>query len=795
LKISQTIAKRVVSYPTHFILGGLFFLLLFVPGFFNLGFDFSSSSWFSPEDPDLIKVKEFEKIFGNDERLLIIFDTEKFPDPYELKVFNPNFLKILKEVATEVEQLPYVVSVESLHNFYWNFSNEGELSSEQFLDDFVFNSHLENDQEAISYLKEKKNKALSLSQLSKRFLSENQSSALMVVSLQFHPQKAFDYSPLMDAVGELQEQLQLKYPDLSVHLLGEPAINNRFKFLSFKDLAMLVPVVFFLLILYLWLTYRHFLAVLLPMLATVGALLIAIGALGILSFKANTLTFVLPSILLAIAMADSVHLLNTFFSSMESKLKLVPEKNIPNKINVNVIKSLAQESVKESIEKNLYAVFLTSVTTAIGFLSLISSPIVTVVDMGILASIGTLGAMVLSLCWVLPVFLILPEKFYINFVQNINRQNTSLLSENVVRRYLTFLQNNRAWVLATFFFLFLSSLYLGFHNKIDSNPFEYFKKDDPISLANDHALKNFNAFAGPELMILSPERIDREFLLRVENLLGVIEAHPRIFHHYSLMNLVYELRSLLENDQEKRVPDSTEALYQTLLFYSFGAPSHQSLTTLMDHEESKMRVSLFWNIQDSNESLKQVEWMKNEARKLNLDMIVTGKSLLFQKMNELIVSTFFYSIISALFLITTIMIIIFKDFKIGMLSIIPNLFPMILGAGFLKVIDLPIDLGMAIVASVTLGVAVDDTIHFLTHYKAYRRLDYSAYEAVLKVITTTGQALVVTSILLIMAFGIFVFGSLSQNIHFGMMSSFVIFFALVCDLVLLPAMLLKKLKS
>ena len=210
----------------------------------------------------------------------------------------------------------------------------------------------------------------------------------------------------------------------------------------------------------------------------------------------------------------------------------------------------------------------------------------------------------------------------------------------------------------------------------------------------------------------------------------------------------------------------------------------------MDIKQREIRLSLLWSVQNSKESLERIDEIEEKAKSLSLNSVSTGKPVLFQRMNSYVVDTFATSMGMALGLITLILIVVFKSFKMGLLSLIPNFIPIILGGGLLTLIGTPVDVGCAIVASVTLGIAVDDTIHFLSHYSKLIRSGVGRTEALTEVISGTGVALIVTTMILVSGFGLFMFASLTPNKNFGILSSFVLFLALVCDLVVLPCIVL-----
>ena len=180
------------------------------------------------------------------------------------------------------------------------------------------------------------------------------------------------------------------------------------------------------------------------------------------------------------------------------------------------------------------------------------------------------------------------------------------------------------------------------------------------------------------------------------------------------------------------------------------------------------------------------------AADLGLNGQVTGKSKLYQSMNGYVVESFVESILIAIVLISALLMVFFKSFKLGALAMIPNVMPLIFGGAVLNLWGVSLDIGTVLVCSVCLGIAVDDTIHILSSYNQNRQEGRDPEEALAQVLTHTGPALLVTTLLLVAAFGVFAFGTFIPNVYFGVMTATVLTSALVTDLTFLPALLLLR---
>ncbi|MEC7182764.1 MAG: MMPL family transporter, partial [Bdellovibrionota bacterium] len=251
-------------------------------------------------------------------------------------------------------------------------------------------------------------------------------------------------------------------------------------------------------------------------------------------------------------------------------------------------------------------------------------------------------------------------------------------------------------------------------------------------------------------------------------------------------------RSLHGGSQEYyKVPETKKGVAEQLFLYTMSLPQGMDINNRVTLDNSEIRLSILWDLLDSKTSLETIDKIEKKAKDLGLNAYATGKLPLYQRMDGYVVKTFFTSITMALVLVTILLIVIFKSFKFGFLSLIPNVYPLVLGAGAMQLMGKNIDLGTALVTSVCLGIAVDDTIHFLTNLNRRLKKSNDLEYSLAQVLTFTGPALLFTTIILVAGFGVLAFADFVPNYNFGILSVLVLITALITDLVLLPAILLR----
>lgn len=733
---------------------------------YPLNLDFGPEAWFDKNDPNIINQKFLEETFGNDAALIVLV---KLKDDVQGDLFTREHLEFLDLLTESIWMVDDVIRVDSLVNYHWSWGQEDELITEPFVDyDLINDKH---------YLRELRQRALTHNVVSNAYLSSDARSALIFAELSSRPDDSHDNVKMLASAQEILSQF--KDSDYQFYFQGQPYLNARFQIVSFQDISRTAPILLLLMMIYLFWNFRSVIGVLIPMSIIFSTIICTVGLNGYLGLTVNSLTFVLPSILMAIAVADSVHLLTTFYQRLD-------------------VHQDWDRALKESVDKNLAPIFLTSISTAAGFFSLTISEITPVANLGLMAGIGTLLAMVHSFILFAPLLSLMGEA---KRGEITDRKFTNAgLPKVLVKKYIDWLETHLKKVVLSFLVISGAVFFIALQNDMNSNPYHFFRAHDPVRVSNDYILQKYRGVTGPEIIIQTSQvegALDPSFLKNVVDFKNWLESLDQVNHVMAITDILKEMNQALHggNPQEFRIHPEREVIAQEIFLYNLALPPGMGLNNRIDYDYQKIRMSVMWSLQDSKESLEMVDLIVEKAEQLGLDIIVTGKGILFQRMNDAIVMTFFSSMSLALFVIFVMMVVIFRSLSIALMGLIPSFIPVVFGAALLKFMNIPIDIGSAIVASVTLGVAVDDTIHFISHYaRLYKRkVSIEHLKAILvEIISTTGVALMITTLILVSCFGLFIFAQIRPNMIFGVLSAFVISLALLFDLFILPAFILLK---
>ena len=755
--MSFRFATYLIDHPRQSILAALVLMALLIPGIAYMKSDFSYRVWFRESDPLLAEFDAFERRFGNDETVAIVVHSPS-------GIFDEASANLLLEMTEAFWKVPEVIRVDSLSNYNWTHAEGDDLMVEPLIpDDQVLTQAL---------LDERKEVALSHEVIPGYLISKDGTAATIFAQLKPAINGTPDFETVVQATRETVKTFEGR-GDHEFFITGTAAVSNAFKEVTQEDMKVMVPALLAAIVIFLLLSFRSLGGVMLPMVIIFCSIAMSLGFAGWVGIPFNNLTAIVPHILIAISVADAVHILVTFFQFRRSGLD-------------------RRESTLRTLTKNLQPTLLTSVSTAIGFFSFASADLMPIVSMGILAGTGTIIA------WLITIFFITPLLIYLKLpVPGGKAKVRNDECHPLAMRYANWLSRYRYGVLGFFAVLLVLSLYLGLQNEINSDPFKYFAEDVPTRIANEFAESKIGGMSGFEITIDSGQAEgvkDPAFLAKVEAFQKWIDDQDHVSKTIAITDILKQTNRALNGDDPEayRIPDNRDLVAQELFLYTLSLPANMDLNNRKSLDNRLLRLTAMSSIHDSRSTLKEIDRIENKARDIGLDASVSGKMPLYQNMNPYVVKAFFTSISLAVLLVGIMMILVLRSVGLGLLSMVPNTVPLVLGGAFMFLLGKALDIGTVLVTATCLGIAVDDTIHFLSNYSRWRKLGVSREEAIGQVLTHTGPALFVTTMILVVAFATFAFASFVPNINFGIVTAIVLSSALICDGTLLPALLLLK---
>jgi len=721
----------------------------------NLEFEGSYRIWFGEESKILKDYDNFRAVFGNDDAITIAFKVED-------GIFNKETLQVVENITRKLWETEYIARVDSITNYQYVHADA------EYPDEIIVENLIEElDTLSQSDLKRKKEIALAEDLIVGKLISSDAKTTMIVGRMTpkagNDPEVSFK---LRDAALEIIKP-EIEKHGIKFYLNGGPIINTSFIEIAQHDGGTFTPAVILIAMFLLLLVFRKFSLSLLSISVVVFTFLIVLSIQVMLGFKLNNFTANIPVFVVAIGIADAMHLLWIYI--------VARKKGMDN-----------EASIQYTVSKNFLALLLTSITTAVGFASLSISNVVPIKTLGIATASAAILAFVLTILFVPALLAILNPKIKVQTKEENKNQNIS-------KWYVAFILGNNTKILFVSGFLFVA-IGLGiFKANVDSNTVRYFKENVPFRITTNFIQDNLTGPMSYEIIVDSKENDgikNPKFLKTIEQFYTEFYAqYPDVRHISSLMDVVKTFNEVM--DGSKTIPEDKNLIAQYLLLYSLSLPQGMEINDKMDINERLFRVSASINMVDTSKDLEMIEWAESWWDKTPYSAEINGQTKMFAHMQHDVTNTLIYSITLAVALISIIMLLIFKNLKMLPLFIAPNILPIALVVGVMGWLDIDIDMGVAIAGAIIIGVAVDDTIHFMVKYVESRKRGDNLQESLEYVMSYAGSAIIFTTIILSIAFLVFILSDFNPNYHFGIVTATALIIAVIVDLVALPALISK----
>lgn len=752
--------------------------------------DTSTEGFMHPKDPVLIAYNKFRAQFGRDERIVIGLKSDT--------IFSLKFLNTLKKMHEEIEEkVPYLDDVTSLYNVR-NTRGEGDkLITDDLLEPFpktaadvarikkeVMASHFYKNLfiskdgkmttimiETDAYSHEGEKKVSDTDAFDEGFDDESLSSEVNQTETK---KRAF----LTDAENhELLEAIhgiinKYKSDDLKIYLAGSPAVNNALKAQMQADMQKFMRITFLIIIVFLFIMFRRASAVFYPLLVIILSLLATVGTMAWAGIAFKLPTQIVPSLLLAVSIGATVHILSIFF----------------DRFNTNGDK---KEAIKYTLGHSGLAIAMTSVTTAIGVGSFYGSAVAPIADLGTFASFGVMVSLFLTLT-------LLPALLGITKLKQKKKTQAGVLDSMMKKLAIVPIKYYKS-IIAVSFALVALALFSASKIELSHNPLFWFQPDDYNRVSTLKIDKTLNGSVTMEVVVDTKKENgwnDPERLKKLNAFSAKLEHYTDQYTHIgkviSLATIVKETNRALHTNKEAfySIPNNANLVSQELLL--FENSGSDDLEDVVDSQFSKARITIKLPWTDAVKAHKVLSYVKSEAAKTfpNDTVVTTGMVPLLINTFANAVHSSVISYIIAFVLITFMMVFILGSVRIGLLSMIPNLAPIIMGLLLMSVAHIPLDMFTLLIGSIAIGLAVDDTIHFMHNFRRYYLQSGDAAKAIENTFHTTGKAMVITSIVLSLGFYAYMMANMISVQNFGLLTGTVIVMALLADLLLAPALMM-----
>ncbi|MBF0275034.1 MAG: MMPL family transporter [Nitrospinae bacterium] len=756
-KFIEVFSVSVVRFRIWVI---LFSLLLAVGSLYcakDLKFNNSNEMWFIEDDKTLLDYQSLLATFGDDEFLIVGIENKD-----KTSLFNQQDIEKIKQITDFLKEEEYVTKVQSLSKAEIITGDEEGLTVRKLFKRFDLTKKEYQEKEKI---------ALN-DRLLKGLLINEDATFSIITGRVKHVEGTIDFKVVLS--NKLKQFIKdiNQENNYNIFLSGGPILDESFLTHSLNDQMKLMPVLTLVIVITLFYSFRTIFGTILPLGVIFGTIVMVYGYMGVLGHDMNMLNAIVPIIILAIGVADAVHILVDYYHEVN--------------------KGHSSKIAAENSIKNLFTpCFFTSITTSIGFLSFSTSKLVPLKELGGEAAFGVFAAFLLSVT-LLPALL----SFLKPKPKKAERITENNLFYNQLHRISTFTPRQNKVILTVFGIITMVFLYFVLQVKVDANAMNYFKDSSVIKQETSYIDSRLKGIFNIEIVVDSGKDggvKEPEFLKKLEVLVQHFESFPDYGKIISLLDFIKKMNKVMHEDREEfyKIPDTREEVAQYLLLYSFSSPD-EDLTDIVDYNYRYTRISARVPIMNTSRSKELTQetktFIKQELPELSITL--TGLAILFNALDIYILDSQITAFSTAFFLIFFMMILVFKSLKYGILSMIPNLFPVFAAAGIMGMFGIYLEFGTVMVACVVIGIGVDDSIHYLNRYLRKKRSGYSRRESIAFALHEAGKPIVFTSVILFFGFFVLLFGSFKINILFGLLVCVAILFALLADLFLLSSIML-----
>lgn len=736
----------------------LIIALMFVLGFLALGIpklqiSSDNRSFFSGDNQEYADLKALDETYSGSNSLLIMIV------PPKDTVFSVETLEAMQRMTADTWQIPYVLRVDSPINYTHSYARDDDIIIEPLLDEFDEITK----QSAIRFHE----LAPSLPELRNRLLDENQSAYGLNIQVVLPDNQTTERQEISNFVHDLVSAWQGDYPDFEFRLTGVIFGGLTLAKVALDDITTLVPMSLLAVIILFVLLLGSYRAVLISLCVIVAATIATFGYAGWTGVVLTAGTAISPLSVMVLTAGSCVHIILSWLRGLGV--------------------SSGPVTVENALTDNLGAVTVTNVTTAVGFLGLNFAQSPPLQEMGNIVAFGLMFGLSAT-------FIILPYGLLFCGKAKVRRM---FFSSSLMNKIAAGVINRHRFYFVTFVFLILAAAggitKIGFDDSIIryfDDRYEFRRDADAIQ-ARLTGLENLQfSFKAPK----GESVFDPTFLRKIDRFAIWLEQQDKVVSVSTVSDLLKQLNKSMNRDDpnHERIADTREANAQLMMLYELSLPVGLDLNSSIDVDRKQTRVTALIRSSHSSDirslAIRSENWLKQNEP--DIFTRASGISIAFARISQRNNAQMLVGLILVLILVSATMMFTLRSLKFGIISLVPNLVPAILAFGFWGFTFGNVNLGSTVVTTMTFGIVVDDTVHFLMHYMRARKNNASPVDALKDTFSVVGAALIITSLALIVGFLIMASSGFVINQHIGALTALIVLFALLADLLFLPAVLL-----
>ncbi|EGQ9935200.1 efflux RND transporter permease subunit [Vibrio vulnificus] len=723
----------------------------------NLYFRGDYNIFFDGSNAQLQAFDEIQTTFAKTDNIALVLA------PKSGDVFDQRTLTQIQEMTEQAWQVPYSSRVDSLANYQHTEAVDDDL----LVEDLLYQSY------SLTAERIAKVRTIAMSEplLVNALVSEKGDVAVINITMQMPGvDETAEVNEVVAYVEQMLSHYRAQYPDVTIYKAGIIAMNHSFAMAAQNDSATLVPTMLLVILVFLTLMLRSFLSVLATLVVIIGAIVATLGIVGWAGMFLHVASVNVPTLIMTLAVADCVHVIASMRHFMRQGMPKA-------------------QAIHRSVTLNFVPIIITSVTTAIGFLMMNMSDSPVLRDFGNLSALGVMIACVLSVSLLPALLNLLPVRF---------SAKQTAKSSDIMDKLADLVVHRRNVLLPLSIVVIAGSAALIPYNKVNDESVKYFDTSSEFRQAADFMEQRISGMTTMSIAIKTHQSqgiASPEFLAVLGEFTHWLREQPETDHVASLSDIYKRLNKNMHGDDNAyyALPAERELAAQYLLLYEMSLPFGLDLNNQVNVDKSSVKLQLTVKNLGSVELValeeRVYQWFASHAPQYQV--VASSPSLMFAHIGETNMASMLSTLPITLILISALMIFALRSWRLGMISLVPNIAPAVIGFGLWALISGEINLGLSVVVTLTLGIVVDDAVHFLAKYQHARKEGQNAEQAVRYAFHTVGRALWITTVVLVAGFSVLAMSQFRLNSDMGQLSAIVIFVALVIDFVLLPSLLMR----
>ena len=764
------LASHIFHHPIHYLLAVLALTALLATQLQKIYFDTSTEGFLSPDHPSIQLYNAFREEFGRDELIVVGVEADNILDLQFLATFRKLFEQLQQEV-------PFTNTVDSMINARYVHGNDDELIVEDLFERWP---ESEADIAQIRQRIERNSLYRGL------YLNADMRLATVVIRLRYlepEPGESFRESRIkleqeitesLEAVKHIVEPYRAQ--GFTVHIAGSPVVSDLLKWAMVTDMQKFLKWVVLINAVLLFLLFRRASAVFYPLATVMLSVVATVSLMALFGQPLQLPTAIVPSFLLVVGIGDAIHYLSLFFAEFNRH-------------------GDKKKALVDAMEHTGLAMLLTSVTTAAGLGSFAGANLLPVANMGIFTSAGVMLAFLFTI-------IVLPALLTLTPLQPRQRQaspHTSPLLDRVIDSAIHVSYHYPKSIIIGSVMLLVLGCALASQMQFSHNPLVWLPDSLPVKQSTVAIDKQLGGSVSVEILVDTGEDqglYNPELLRQLDAVCTELASFKTenfaVNKVLSITDLLKESNRALHGNDEAfyTIPDSRELVAQELFLLELSGAD--DLFRLMDREARTARITLTIPWIDTllyNPLMENLQQRFHSRLGDSVTVQVTGLVPLLGSTLDSVIRSAAQSYVIAIVVIAIIMMFLLESPRLGLVSMFPNVLPIAVVMGLMYLGNVPLDMFTMLIGSIAIGLCVDDTVHFMHHFRRYRDKGLDVQSAIRETLHTAGRAMIVTSVVLSCGFLVLLLSEMNNLNHFGLYSALCILFALLADFLLAPALM------